>query len=89
MKKEKDLHKQFIDTLKKRLKENKEVDLFLCPKCNKEMSYLNIGRSHWLICDSCKIKSLWGSNIISSWRYETKKTWQRNLEKIKDYKEIK
>lgn len=55
--------------------------------CKKgQLLYLNIRRNHYAFCDNCKEKLYVGSNLLSSWRFETKKEWKKNFEKIKDYK---
>ena len=47
-------------------------DLFgLCPHCHKNNGYINVGRSHWLLCDEHKVKWLAGANLFSSWREQT------------------
>jgi hypothetical protein len=70
---------------------SKTVDDYFgrCPQCGCGFNaYVNIGRSHWFYCEADKIKTLVGSNLFSSWRYETEADWERNYEKLKDYKEI-
>ena len=49
--------------------------------------YLNIGRTHWMVCDECKIKWLIGENLFSSWREENETIWKKNAERIRNYKE--
>ncbi len=43
----------------------------LCPICHKTDGYHNVGRSHWFRCDTHRVKWCYGSNIFSSWRFET------------------
>jgi hypothetical protein len=42
-----------------------------CPYCGKNDGYVNIGRSHWFKCDEHQTRWLVGSNLFSSWQYET------------------
>lgn len=50
--------------------------------------YLNIGRGHWMVCDSCKISWFIGANLFSSWREQNRDVWEANAERIKNYNEI-
>lgn len=59
-----------------------------CPFPEHENYCLNIGRGHWMVCDTCKIKWFIGSNLFGSWRYENEDIWEANSEKIKDYKDL-
>jgi hypothetical protein len=43
----------------------------VCPHCGKTDGYINIGRSHWMFCREHRVKWWIGSNIFSSWRYQT------------------
>jgi hypothetical protein len=43
----------------------------LCPHCHNNDGYLNVGRGHWFVCHEHKVKWLVGSNLFSSWRYQT------------------
>jgi hypothetical protein len=43
----------------------------LCPRCHKTNGFINIGRSHWMHCRKHRTKWLIGSNLFSSWRYQT------------------
>jgi hypothetical protein len=59
-----------------------------CPVPGHENHCLNIGRSHWMVCDQCKIKWLIGENLFRSWREEGQDIWKANAERITDYKEV-
>jgi len=39
---------------------------------------LNVHRSHWMVCENCKVKGHVGDNLFSSWQGETVEEWQRN-----------
>jgi hypothetical protein len=49
-----------------------------CPHCRNNDGYLNVGRSHWFVCDEHKTKWCIGANLFSSWRDETEEE-QRHL----------
>jgi len=59
-----------------------------CPVPEHENYYLNIGRSHWMVCDKCKIKWFMGENLFSSWRTQSEETWKRNEETIAGFEEV-
>jgi hypothetical protein len=42
-----------------------------CPHCHDYSDIINIGRSHWMICETHKTKWWLGSNLFSSWRDQT------------------
>lgn len=50
-----------------------------CPKCLREVSYVNVGRVHWGFCERHKLRWIIGVNLFSSWHDETENDWQRNL----------
>ena len=43
----------------------------LCPVCHKTDGYANTGRTHVFFCKEHKKRWCVGSNLFSSWRYET------------------
>jgi hypothetical protein len=45
----------------------------------------NIGRGHWVACDVCRTCMFLGSNLMSSWRYESESLWRRNHDSVKGY----
>ena len=59
-----------------------------CPVPDHENCYRNIGRSHWMVCDTCRIKWFMGENLFSSWRSQSEETWKANAETIKEYEEL-
>jgi hypothetical protein len=54
----------------------------LCPICKKTDGYVNVGRSHWFICEEHRVRWCIGSNVFSSWHYETESEQQRHCEEI-------
>lgn len=46
----------------------------------------NIGRCHYVACDTCRTYIFVGANLMSSWRQENKDIWQKNFESKKGYK---
>lgn len=59
-----------------------------CPKCGKTDGYVNVGRSHWGVCDEHKTKWPIGANLFSSWKEETEKQWKRNANLLEGYTEV-
>jgi hypothetical protein len=43
----------------------------LCPHCRNTDGYYNVGKGHWFKCDVHKTKWMIGSNLFSSWQFET------------------
>jgi hypothetical protein len=54
----------------------------LCPTCKKTDGYVNVGRSHWFICEEHRVRWCIGANVFSSWRDETESEQQRHCKKI-------
>jgi len=50
-----------------------------------ETRLFNIGRGHFVACDTCRTYMHVGSNLMSSWRQENKAIWQRNDDSLKGY----
>jgi hypothetical protein len=59
-----------------------------CPFPEHANYCLNIGRCHWMVCDTCKIKWMIGENLFSSWRDENEGIWKANAERIRGYREV-
>jgi hypothetical protein len=43
----------------------------LCPICRKTDGFLNAGRDHWYFCREHKVAWCAGSNLYSTWQFET------------------
>jgi uncharacterized protein YeaO (DUF488 family) len=83
------LLKEYIESLEVKLVFDDDKNYWgHCPHPEHENYNMNIGRAHWMVCDVCKIKWLIGSNLFSSWRYESEETWIANSKHIKDYKNL-
>jgi hypothetical protein len=50
-----------------------------------ETRLFNIGRGHFVACDTCRTYIHVGSNLMSSWRQEDDRVWQRNRESVEGY----
>ena len=48
----------------------------------------NIGRGHWVACDTCRTFIHVGSNLMSCWRQESVGIWERNRQSIEGYREV-
>ncbi|MEQ9002335.1 MAG: hypothetical protein RIE74_02100 [Pseudomonadales bacterium] len=53
-----------------------------CPKCHGDAPYLNLRRDHWFYCARDRLAWKIGSNLFSSWRYESEQDWQRNADML-------
>ena len=60
----------------------------ICPACHRNDGYLNVGRDHWFVCHAHRVKWCIGSNLFSSWRYESREEWAENRDVLKGYTEI-
>ena len=56
-----------------------------CPECGKCDGFLNVERNHWAVCDTHKTTWPIGANLFSSWHYETKADWERNVAVLRGY----
>jgi hypothetical protein len=59
-----------------------------CVKKGHKAYRMNVGRSHFLVCDGCKTYIFIGENLSSDWRSENKRLWKRNAKKLEKYKLI-
>ena len=59
-----------------------------CPECHECTGYLNVRKAHWFYCETHKTAWCVGTNLFSSWQYETDADWQANAEKLSDYREV-
>jgi hypothetical protein len=57
----------------------------VCPYCLGHDGYLNLGRSHWFVCHSDRVRWLVGENLFSTWRHQTADDWNANWELIGPY----
>ena len=48
----------------------------------------NIGRGHWVACDTCRTYIHVGSNLMSCWRQENNDIWEKNWQSIAGYQEV-
>jgi hypothetical protein len=56
-----------------------------CKYEGHEVRLINIGRSHYAVCDKCKTFIWLGSNLSSSWRYEDETIWKENTILLRQY----
>jgi hypothetical protein len=54
----------------------------LCPVCHASCRYLNIGKGHWYYCEEHKVRAFIGSNLFSSWRYETEEEQRARYDEL-------
>lgn len=60
----------------------------VCPICKGQDGFMNLGREHWFVCMEHKTKWCAGSNLFSSWRYESEEIWEENARILEDYQEV-
>ena len=66
-----------------------EDDRFgICPICGGCDYFLNIGRSHWMVCEQHKLKWQVGENLFRCWRFETEDDWRRNADTLSGFTEV-
>jgi hypothetical protein len=54
----------------------------VCPHCHKTDGYINVGRTHLFVCREHKLKWCVGSNLFSSWRYQTKEEQEQIYDRL-------
>ena len=54
-----------------------------------KMRLFNIGRGHYVACDTCRSYVFVGSYLMSGWRRENRDIWQENYDSVKGYKFIR
>ena len=59
-----------------------------CPVCRQTDGYMNVGRTHWFVCDTHRTKWCIGMNLFSSWHEETEDEWRINEKKLQSYREV-
>jgi hypothetical protein len=59
-----------------------------CPECGDTNGYLNVGRSHWFVCDIHRTRWCAGSNLFSSWLDEDDEVWAANVKLLESCREV-
>lgn len=59
-----------------------------CPICGGCDHFVNIGRTHWMVCERHKLKWNIGENLFRCWRFETEEDWRRNAETLSGVAEV-
>ena len=54
-----------------------------CPVCGNSDGFLNVESNHYGTCDNHLTYWWIGSNLFSSWKEETRETWQKNIELLR------
>lgn len=71
------------------MNDNSEIDYFGgCPICKRNDGYMNYHRAHWFFCKTHKTTWCMGSNLFSSWRFESEADWKENARVLKTYKVV-
>jgi len=53
-----------------------------------ETRLFNIGRGHFVVCDTCRTYVCVGSNLLGGWRQENRTTWRRNRQSVRGYRMV-
>ena len=53
-----------------------------CPVCGSNGIYLNVGKTHWKICERHGLRWRFGHNLISTWQLDTEEDWIRNDKRL-------
>lgn len=72
----------------KDLEHEPDSDFGGCPECGGDDGYLNVGRDHWMFCETHRTRWLFGSNLFSSWRHETEEEWEANRRKLAEFRVV-
>jgi hypothetical protein len=59
-----------------------------CPECGRTDGYMNVGGSHWFVCDAHLTKWCAGYDLFSDWNGESPEVWERNKWKLEGYTEV-
>jgi hypothetical protein len=59
-----------------------------CPCMREDLPFFNVGSSHWLYCDKCRVRWCVGENSFSGWHSENEEIWRENMGKYGDYRII-
>jgi len=51
-----------------------------------ETRWFNIGRGHYVACDTCKTYVFVGADLMSSWQQENRNIWEANFNRVEGYK---
>lgn len=46
----------------------------------------NIGRGHFVACDTCRSYIFVGANLMSGWRQEDAQLWRKNHNRVRRYR---
>jgi len=62
--------------------------LFPCDVCKGDSLYINVGSTHWCVCERCKLKWCIGSRIFWDWEEESEFVWQRNTQILERFRPV-
>jgi hypothetical protein len=60
----------------------------VCPYCGNNDGLLNIGRAHWVFCETHRARWCVGSNLFSSWREQEPSDWEANAARLADFTDV-
>lgn len=59
-----------------------------CTTCGGYTGVLNIGRSHWYVCEDHGVKWNVGANLFANWRQENEAIWRANAVRLSQLSEV-
>lgn len=77
-----------ISPLAKRLRILKYNPYGDCPRCMRTARMKNIYRANWGYCPKCRVRWLYGENLISSWKDENEDIWYDNWNYLQGYEVV-
>jgi hypothetical protein len=54
-----------------------------CPQCGNDPFLMNVGKNHYMVCRSCRVRWFLGQNLFSGWLHESKAVWRANRKFLK------
>jgi len=59
-----------------------------CPKCGRNDGFLNVHKTHWMICHKHRLRWLLSWNLYDSWRHEDESVWLKNSYVLERYHRV-
>lgn len=59
-----------------------------CPECGGDDGMINIGKSHWLVCDKHRVYWCVGYNLITIPDDETEEVQRRIYRRVEGYRSV-
>jgi hypothetical protein len=59
-----------------------------CPSCHGNNGFINVGRSHFVVCHEHRCFWPIGSSLFHGWMLEDEEAWERNAALLSRYSEV-